>query len=409
MSALYIGLALLLAIALGLCVLAFRSRRVDDDDQQRHRAAQRDFYQQRQRELQADADMGLIDGQQLSELRAELDKQLLEENSEFSGAPGRRQSWPLIASLVLLVLASVGLYHAQGYHQELALRALQQKLFTSEQPQQGDIEAFESLVEDILQRRPDTAELLVMMASIRRQQGDYAGAIPYYQRLVDLYPDDADVLAQLAQARYLAAQRQVDEETRRLLDKALSINPRQATALGVVGIDAFAAGEYANAVAIWQRLLSSLPGDSSEAMVIASGLNEAKKRALEAGSLSGLAVDVSLAETMTAPPQAVLFVVARAGDGNPMPVAALRLPLIDGVQSLPQRLYLTDSDVIRQGQQLTDFDNLQLSAHISLSGTAMRRQDDLVSSSVNVMADQLDSAAQLVIDHKLSSAPLGPR
>ena len=230
MSALYIGLALLLAIALGLCVLAFRSRRVDDDDQQRHRAAQRDFYQQRQRELQADADMGLIDGQQLSELRAELDKQLLEENSEFSGAPGRRQSWPLIASLVLLVLASVGLYHAQGYHQELALRALQQKLFTSEQPQQGDIEAFESLVEDILQRRPDTAELLVMMASIRRQQGDYAGAIPYYQRLVDLYPDDADVLAQLAQARYLAAQRQVDEETRRLLDKALSINPRQATA-----------------------------------------------------------------------------------------------------------------------------------------------------------------------------------
>ena len=86
MSALYIGLALLLAIALGLCVLAFRSRRVDDDDQQRHRAAQRDFYQQRQRELQADADMGLIDDQQLSELRAELDKQLLEENSEFSGA-----------------------------------------------------------------------------------------------------------------------------------------------------------------------------------------------------------------------------------------------------------------------------------------------------------------------------------
>ena len=169
MSALYSGLALLMAIALGLCVLAFRSRRVNGDDQLRHRAAQRDFYQQRQRELQADAEMGLLDPQQLSELKAELDKQLLEENAEFIAASGRRQAWPLIASLALLVLVSVGVYQLQGYHQELALRELQQKLFTSEQPQQEDIQAFESLVEDILQRRPDTAELLVMMAGNGRR------------------------------------------------------------------------------------------------------------------------------------------------------------------------------------------------------------------------------------------------
>ena len=409
MSALYSGLALLLAIALGLCVLAFRSRRVNDDDQLRHRAAQRDFYQQRQRELQADAEMGLLDPQQLSELKAELDKQLLEENAEFIAASGRRQAWPLIASLALLVLVSVGVYQLQGHHQELALRELQQKLFTSEQPQQEDIQAFESLVEDILQRRPDTAELLVMMASIRRQQGDYGAAVPYYQRLATLFPEDADILAQLAQARYLAAQRQVDEQTQRLLDKALSINPRQATALGVVGIDAFAAERYADAVTVWQRLLSSLPGDSSEAMVIASGLNEAKKRALAAGSLSGVAVDIDLDAALSAPPQAVLFVVARASDGNPMPVAALRLPLIDGVQSLPQRLYLTDSDVIRQGQVLADFDTLQLSAHISLSGTAMRGEGDLVSSAVSLDADPRQEAVSLLIDQRLSSPASPPR
>mgnify|MGYP003147472567 FL=1 len=227
--------------------------------------------------------------------------------------------------------------------------------------------------------------------------------------MATLFPEDADILAQLAQARYLAAQRQVDEQTQRLLDKALSINPRQATALGVVGIDAFAAERYADAVTVWQRLLSSLPGDSSEAMVIASGLNEAKKRALAAGSLSGVAVDIDLDAALSAPPQAVLFVVARASDGNPMPVAALRLPLIDGVQSLPQRLYLTDSDVIRQGQVLADFDTLQLSAHISLSGTAMRGEGDLVSSAVSLDADPRQEAVSLLIDQRLSSPASPPR
>ena len=57
-------------------------------------------------------------------------------------------------------------------------------------------------------RRPDSGEHLVMMATLFRQQNDFAGALPYYQRLALLFPEDPNVLAQLAQARYLVGDRQ---------------------------------------------------------------------------------------------------------------------------------------------------------------------------------------------------------
>ena len=72
MSPLVLGVILLLALAMGLCLLAFRSRRVIGDDKAQHRQAQRDFYRQRQRELLNDREMGLISEEQMAELNAEL-------------------------------------------------------------------------------------------------------------------------------------------------------------------------------------------------------------------------------------------------------------------------------------------------------------------------------------------------
>ena len=398
MSPLVLGVILLLALAMGLCLLAFRSRRVIGDDKAQHRQAQRDFYRQRQRELLNDREMGLISEEQMAELNAELDKQLLEENAEFSARAGISRGPVLWLSLLLLPALALPLYDYLGYRLDYRLLDVQQQLFAADQPSEDDLHRFEALVDDILVRRPENAELLMTMASIRRQQGNYAEAAKYYERLLDLFPQDADILAQLAQARYLSANRVIDAQTRSLLERSLAVNPQQGTALGVLGIDAFAAGDYLNAITYWQRLQMGLDPQTGEAMVIAAGLNEAKRLAIEAGSIEGLQLNVDIAPALGDFPNGVLFVVVREPSGSPMPVAAVRLPVRAGTAAFPLTVYVIDSDVIRQGATLSDFDSLRVSAHISVKGVAMRSLGDWVSEAATLRGDATSQPVSLLVD-----------
>lgn len=398
MSPLVLGVILLLALAMGLCLLAFRSRRVIGDDKAQHRQAQRDFYRQRQRELLNDREMGLISEEQMAELNAELDKQLLEENAEFSARAGISRGPVLWLSLLLLPALALPLYDYLGYRLDYRLLDVQQQLFAADQPSEDDLHRFEALVDDILVRRPENAELLMTMASIRRQQGNYAEAAKYYERLLDLFPQDADILAQLAQARYLSANRVIDAQTRSLLERSLAVNPQQGTALGVLGIDAFAAGDYLNAITYWQRLQMGLDPQTGEAMVIAAGLNEAKRLAIETGAIEGLQLSVDIAPALGDFPNGVLFVVVREPSGSPMPVAAVRLPVRAGTAAFPLTVYVIDSDVIRQGATLSDFDSLRVSAHISVKGVAMRSPGDRVSEAATLRGDATSQPVSLLID-----------
>ncbi|MGB1542232.1 MAG: c-type cytochrome biogenesis protein CcmI [Spongiibacter marinus] len=398
MSPLVLGVILLLALAMGLCLLAFRSRRVIGDDKAQHRQAQRDFYRQRQRELLNDREMGLISEEQMAELNAELDKQLLEENAEFSARAGISRGPVLWLSLLLLPALALPLYDYLGYRLDYRLLDVQQQLFAADQPSEDDLHRFEALVDDILVRRPENAELLMTMASIRRQQGNYAEAAKYYERLLDLFPQDADILAQLAQARYLSANRVIDAQTRSLLERSLAVNPQQGTALGVLGIDAFAAGDYLNAITYWQRLQMGLDPQTGEAMVIAAGLNEAKRLAIETGAIEGLQLSVDIAPALGDFPNGVLFVVVREPSGSPMPVAAVRLPVRAGTAAFPLTVYVIDSDVIRQGATLSDFDSLRVSAHISVKGVAMRSPGDWVSEAATLNGDATSQPVSLLID-----------
>jgi cytochrome c-type biogenesis protein CcmH len=396
MIGLYIGVASLFSLAGILVLLSLRSRQTSQTDQQLHRSAQRDFYRQRQRELAADLASGLIDSGQLAELERELDRQLVAESTSGGYAPVQRsRRGYILAVLVLIPATALIIYDRLGYRQDLALQQLQTEI-VSEGADDLRWQRYKELLDAILARRPDSAEHLMMMASLFRQQGDFAGALPYYQRLEALYPEDPNVLAQLGQARYLVGGRKIDGQTRSLLDRALAINPMQGTALGVLGIDAFASGRYLDALAYWQKLLTQLPPDSSEIGVISAGIVEAKRLAEDAGNLQSLDINVSVAPELGAAPQGILFVVAKSTDGNPMPVAALRVPLLTA-QQWPINVQLTDSDVIRQGMSLDDFSELALSAHISLVGTAIRRDGDWVAKPVTVEPAKVSDPLSLLI------------
>lgn len=395
---LYLGVGILLLVAL-IIVLAAARKRPQAVNAQRHLAAQQSFFRQRQQELKADFNTGLIDASQLEELEQELKRQLVNETDQrpdFEGLQSKQRS--LYVLLLLIPLLAILLYQLLGYQEDLALRQMQQEIVEAPQLSPELLEEFEQRLQSALAKRPDSPDHLSMMASLRRQAGDFAGAAPYYQRLLELFPNDAELMAQLAQARYLANNRQLDGDMRQLLKQALAIAPRQATALGVLGIDAFAKGDYLTAIDYWQRLLPGLAAGSSEQAVIQQGLATAKERAQAAGELSGLSVNVAVDPDLGATPDGVLFVVAKSDDGNPMPVAAVRRGV--NQSSWPVSVFITDADVIRQGKTLKDFANLVITAHISLNGTAIRQHGDWIAAPQTTETGE-DKALTLLINQQL--------
>jgi cytochrome c-type biogenesis protein CcmH len=182
-----------------------------------------------------------------------------------------------------------------------------------------------------------------------------------------------------AQARFLAADRQLDDQTQLLAEQALAIDPQQRTALSLLGMAAFEKGAYATAVNYWERLqMQEAPGSEgygmlAQAMRVARErggldsdrrLNAGASNAAEQADLPGISVALRLPEDLSADPQAVVFVFARRADaGSGMPVAVRRLQ----VSQLPLTLRLSDSDAMA-GQRLSEAGAVLVSAQISANG-----------------------------------------
>jgi cytochrome c-type biogenesis protein CcmH len=86
-------------------------------------------------------------------------------------------------------------------------------------------------------------------------------------------------------------------------------------------------------------------------------------------------VSVSLAPGVAAVPPARVFVIARAPNGPPMPIAVRALD----PTTLPQQLVLTDRDAMQPSRVLSMFERVEVVARLSRSGDPIRQPGDLES------------------------------
>lgn len=90
--------------------------------------------------------------------------------------------------------------------------------------------------------------------------------------------------------------------------------------------------------------------------------------------------------------ESVVFVIAKR-PGQAMPSAVKRLT----VGELPAEIELTDADAMSFSNRLSDADRLELSARVSLSGTASRSEADWLSDIVQLETDQLPEQIPLML------------
>jgi cytochrome c-type biogenesis protein CcmH len=206
-----------------------------------------------------------------------------------------------------------------------------------------------------------------------------------YLKLSEQAPGDAGALALAAQASYLDAGRVLDTDSQMLAERALSIDPHQRTALGLLGMAAYENAQYQAAIAYWQRLLVMEDPDSSSAQMIqgviaraqaalagdsagtsphTAAAGTAQPEPADAAAGAGIRLHLELAPGSEVNASDTVFVFARnPGAASRMPVAVQKLT----VAQLPLTLRLDDSNSMA-GQKLSELTAVSVVARVSPSG-----------------------------------------
>ena len=228
-----------------------------------------------------------------------------------------------------------------------------------------------------LKGEPESFETLVVLARSYMATGRFVEARDTYARAVKLQPDDVDVPVEYAEAMLRASSdRRFPPEAVALLERAVQGNPRNERALFFLGMHRFQSGQPAEASALWERLLPLLQPEA------AAALRPQVDAAREAAGLPPLAepealvrvtVDVDGTLAGEVRPGDVLFVYARAAEGEGPPVAARRIVLC----TLPQTIGLSDADSLMPTAKLSEQKTVILLARLSHGGNATPASGDL--------------------------------
>ena len=219
----------------------------------------------------------------------------------------------------------------------------------------------------------------MMLGRTQTRMQLYAAAQASFHELMQQAGEDPVVMGLYIQARYMAAGRQLDEVAMSLAQRVLELQPNNGTVLGMLGMASFERQDYAAAVKYWQQLLFMLDPASPTAKMIQQGIDKAKLAAGDApgaemaAAKAAITVNVSLAEGLTPPDGAMVFIYARAANGPKMPLAVVKRKATE----LPLTVTLDESMAMTQAMSLSNFDQVELVARVSSTGIANSSAGDL--------------------------------
>lgn len=250
----------------------------------------------------------------------------------------------------------------------------------------AQFEAMAARLAERLQREPGDAEGWAMLGRSYTVLGQPAQALAAFQRVVALRPDDAQALADLADALGSAQDRRLAGEPERLVARALQLDPDNVKALALAGTIAYDRGDKALAAQHWARALKQVEPGSAVAQRLQGALADAQQAgtgaAPAAAAASSVQARIALAPALAgrAPAEATVFIFARAAAGDGEAAAAPRAPLAilrRQVKELPVEVTLDDSLAMSPALRLSGARQVVVGARISLSGEALPRPGDL--------------------------------
>lgn len=367
-------------------------------------------YRQQFSELEQDLTNGLLTDEQYQTARHELERRVLEETGSIetsSMTSGGLVNLRIVALSVAMIIpaASGVLYWTLGNP-----AAMTHPTASSMSAQGGAdnerqmIEGLNTLMERLkkkLEQNPNDAAGWAMLARSYMAMERYADAVPAFEKAFKLNPNDADMLADYADALGIHQGRKLEGKPETMIEKALKVDPNHVKALMLAGTMAYNRKDFALAVKDWERARTNLAPDSDPEFSeqITAAIGEAKQRmggaplmaatnaprassaipadhppVKKASGSRAITGKVVLGPSMAgkALPD-TLFVFAKDVAGPPMPVSIVRASKND----LPFTFRLDDSTSPMPSRKLSDIDTVVIVARLSKSGQAMPGSGDL--------------------------------
>jgi cytochrome c-type biogenesis protein CcmH len=242
-----------------------------------------------------------------------------------------------------------------------------------------------------VKQNPKDAAAWAMLAHSYDMLGRRAEASATYSRLIELVPDDPQVLVDAADSMALAHGRQLQGEPMQLIQRALALDPKNLKALSLAGTEAFDRNDPAQAITYWQRARAQVT-DAALARELDDRIAEARSLQSRAavgaaarpvpaaassatsasGSVSGRITLSAKLKAQVAPGDA-LFIFARPADGSRMPVALMRRQ----ASELPIEFTLDDSMAMVPQSRLSAQSRVIIGARISKQADALPKPGDL--------------------------------
>jgi cytochrome c-type biogenesis protein CcmH len=362
-------------------------------------AANISVYRDQLAELEADVRRGVITEAQSAQARLEIERRLAEDlGASSQTAPLARPS----RAVAIVIALGVPLIAVAGYALLGKPEALdpEKRLGMTVEQAAGRSKMLEMTAKLVARakEKPDDPVGWAMLGRAYRMLGKVPEAARAYGKAVQLKSDDPDILVEYAESLGMAQGGRFDGEPLALAKRALALDPKSEKALALLGTVAFEAGDFKSAVDYWERLLALAEPGTDFAKAVEDGLAEARVglEAAKSAPASRITGKVSIAASLAtaAPPDAVVFVFARAAQGPRMPLAVQRMK----VKDLPADFALDDSAAMAPGMKISAFDSVVIGARVSISGSATPQSGDLEGTTAAVKPGT--GGLDLVIDRK---------
>ena len=345
------------------------------------------IYQDQLAELENDLRNDMVQPEQYAQARRELERRLLDDvtvvpEAVAAGAPatqptsGRNRAAAIVVG-IMVPLFTVLLYLKLGSPQVMSpqtdMASVEANAETGAPAGQRHSDApeqIQKLVGTLVERlraNPQDAEGWAVLGRSLYALGRHAEAADAFSKASAMVPNDAQLLADYADAMAMANGERLDEQSIALIRRALQADPNNQKALWLGGTAEFESGNFAGAVKYWEHLLKLLPPNSEVSQIMATNIEEARGLALSRTSgnpnssssfptmnssapiaaPTAAAGGATVAGTVTiAPalagkigPTDTVFIFARAAQGPRMPLAILRAQARD----LPLTFSLDDT------------------------------------------------------------------
>ena len=366
----------------------------------------------RLKEIKQQRDAGEISDEVYQQLHDELESTLaldLANSTRSPSAPAEidataRNRRPAILLAISIPLIAALLYAELGDFNAATGEAIKSvRIPQGEGRPQMTIEEAAAKLEQRLQSEPDNVDGWFMLAKTYMVLKQFDKATQAFEKTLALVGDNADVLLPYVDALAMTEGGNLTGRAKPVLDKVIRMKPNDPMALWLAGTAESQQGDYKAALTYWYKLRPLLAGSMNDLTQLNELIQNAEshfsaeqlatlKQSLAVKEVAPVRIPVSkqpadqnsaveiwvsvdmdpkLKDRVSATD--TLFIFAKAVQGPPMPLAAVKKTVAD----LPMRISLTDAMAMMPQMRLSAFKQVKIAAVISRSGRPGVQPGDL--------------------------------